>query len=101
MTLHIDTGADAYDATRAYRIGTVQATLDNTRDTLGPDATQAEIDDAVILLILGDLRTPKTLATVRRHLIMWWPTLADIAEREPDLFDSVLMEFAEIATCLS
>lgn len=99
--LKIDTGTDGYNIAAACRIGVIDATLANVRDHLGEGAAQTEIDDAIILTILGDLRTPKKLETVRRHLMMWWPTLCDISEREPDLFDSVLMEFAELTTVLS
>lgn len=72
--------------------------LNSAKDGLPEHATQAQIDGAVYGLVLGILRKPRTMATVRRKLRQMWPAIAPLADREPDLFDSILNEFAERAS---
>jgi hypothetical protein len=69
-------------------------------DNLPEDATQAQIDGMTAQWVMGELRTPKTLQTVRRRFVQLWPLIAPLAERQPDQFDAITLEFAERTTCL-
>lgn len=84
-----------------YAIDHVEMLLQTVHDELEDDATQAQIDDLLCQYIVGDLRQPKTLKTVRGHLLRYWPLIAPLANREPDLFDQILLEFCDRATSLS
>lgn len=87
----IDTGARM----NAPRIDRPEIMLDAIRDRLPEDATQAQIDDALVQAIYAELRAPKTAKTVRRRWCQLWSLIAPLAEREPAQFDSLFMEFLE------
>jgi len=89
----IDTG-DSF-ARNPMRMDHNEALLDAVLDALPEDATQAQIDSALVQAITGQLRTPKRAATVRRHLCRMWPLIASLAEREPEQFDAIIMEFLD------
>jgi len=91
---------EAADKPATYRMDHVAMLLDMARDSLPEDATQAQIDDMVVQYIIGDLRRPKRLATVRSHLVRYWTLIEPLAYREPDLFDQIMLEYAELATAL-
>ena len=86
------------DERRAYSFGNT-AILDAAMDSLPATATQAQIDARLVEYITGDLRKPKTMKTVRAHLLAHWHHIAPLAERAPELFDSIILEVAELATC--
>lgn len=87
-------------ASNLFRIDRVEGIENAVRDALPEDATQAQIDAAMISVILGELHAPKTLQTVRRRLVQLWPLISPLAEREPEQMDAILLEYAEIATTL-
>lgn len=99
MTFQIDTGTQP-DAAKNWRFDRVEILIESIRDELGDDATQAQIDNLVVQYVTGELRQPKTLATVRRRLLQYWPLIAPLADREPEQFDAIILEFAEISTSL-
>ena len=86
------------DERRMYSFGDT-AIIDAAMDSLPPDATQEQIDARMVEYITGDLRKPKTMKTIRRHFIGHWQHIAPLAERAPELFDSIILEMAELATC--
>jgi hypothetical protein len=98
VTFQIDTGhAPLSDMFRIDRMdGLMQGVLDGLPD----GATQAQIDDKVSQVILGELRKPKKPDTVRRALIRFWPAISELADRDPALFDQILLEFADVITTL-
>lgn len=98
MTFTIDTGSA--DTAHGYSLDHVQLLLQSVRDELPADATQAQIDDLLAQYIIGDLRQPAVLETVRGHLLRYWPLIAPLAGREPQLFDSILSEYVERTTVL-
>lgn len=100
MTFIIDTGAPDRDFASAYKISKRDGLRDGVLDSLPPNATQTQIDAAIVSAILGDLRTPKKIKTVRIHLIALWPLIAELVDRDPESFDAILMEFAELTTVL-
>lgn len=69
--------------------------MDCVMDSLPENATQAQIDDMLVQVIMGILRKPRTLATVRRKLVSLFPILKGIAEREPAQFDAILLEYLD------
>jgi hypothetical protein len=89
----IDTGDNF--ARNPMRMDHNEALLDAVLDALPEDATQAQIDDALVQAIFGQLRKPKRADTVRRHLCRMWPLIAPLAEREPEQFDAIIMEFLD------
>jgi len=93
----IDTGIEPRGPSFGFGDTTM---MDAVLDALPSDATQAQIDDRIVQMILGDLRKPKTLKTVRARLMMHWHLIAPLAEREPAQFDAVLLEYAELTTVL-
>lgn len=96
MSFDVDTGQD-----RAWFQQDVCEIISNAvADALSEDASQAQVDDLAAQMIIGDLRGPKTLKTVRAHMLRLWPLIAPLADREPELFDQIILEFAEIATSL-
>lgn len=74
--------------------------LEAAIDSLPLGATQAQIDGRIVQTIVGELRGPKRLETVRRRFLQLWPLIAPLAEREPEQFDAILLEFAELTTSL-
>lgn len=97
MTLIIDTGVSARTMPGLSRN---DAILDGARDSLPWDAPQEAIDAELTKLIVVMLGQPKTLATVRRHLIGMWPIIADLAQRDPAGFDRIIAEYHELTTVL-
>jgi len=75
--------------------------MDAVYDSLPEDATQAQIDGAVVQIITGELRSPKRLKTVRADLIRLWPLIAPLANSYPEGFDAILLEYAELSTVLT
>lgn len=69
-------------------------------DSLPEDATQEQIDGMTAQWVMGELRSPKTLQTVRRRFVQLWPLIEPLAHRQPDQFDAIALEFAERTTCL-
>lgn len=45
--------------------------------------------------LIGDLRTPKTMATVRKHVMAQWSFLRLLAEEWPEVFDEFQVAYAE------
>ena len=98
MTFQIDTGhAPISDM---FRIDRMDGLMQGVLDGLPHDATQAQVDDRVAQAILGELRKPKKPETVRRALIRFWPAISDMAERDPAMFDQIILEFADVITTL-
>ncbi len=95
MTFTIETGVFDSPAPNAFQIDRVQSLLEMVDDALPDDAPQSARDSLIIQAITGELRKPKTMETVRRTLIRYWPLIVPLAEREPDQFDAILLEFAE------
>lgn len=75
-------------------------TLQAILDSLPEDATQAQIDGKTVEWVTGELRSPKTLQTVRRRFVQLWPLISPLAESYPAGFDAILLEFAERSTTL-
>lgn len=98
MSFTIDTGS--METAHAYSLDHVQLLLQSVRDELPEDATQAQVDDLLCQYIIGDLRQPKKIKTVRGHFVRYWPLIAPLASREPELFDSLLLEFCDRASSL-
>jgi len=94
MTFQIDTGEPQVRDT--YRIDRVQELLDAVHDELGADPTQEQVDSLLVQYIIGELGQPKTAQTVRRRFVQYWPLIQPLAEREPEQFDSLILEMAEI-----
>jgi hypothetical protein len=84
----------------ALRVDRADNLMSAIIDSLPQDATQAQIDGMTAQWVMGELRTPKTLQTVRRRFVQLWPLIAPLAERQPDQFDAITLEFAERTTCL-
>lgn len=98
MTFTIDTGTAP--VTDMFRIDRVDGLMQGVLDGLPETATQAQIDDKAAQVILGELRKPKKSETVRRALIRFWPAISDMAERDPALFDQIILEFADVITSI-
>ena len=94
MTLVIDTGTQE-ELTRPMRFGRLDSIGWDILESLPLDATQAQIDGAIAQVVMGDLRTPKRLDTVRRHLVALWPMIAPLALSSPASFDEIMSEYAE------
>ena len=101
MTFIIDTGAPDRDFASVYKISKRDGVRNGVLDAVPAGATQAQIDAAMIEAILGDLCAPKKAKTVRIHFIALFPLLVELVDREPDAFDSVLLEVAERLTVLT
>lgn len=99
MTFTIDTGTATVP--QMFRIDRMDGLMQGVLDSLPENATQAQIDDKVAQVILGELRKPKKAETVRRALIRFWPAISEMAERDPALFDQIILEFADVITTLS
>ena len=99
MTFAIDTGQPqrAWNPLQIDRCGEIRAIA---VDSLPEDATQAQIDGAIALAVMGDLHTPKRLDTVRRHLMALMPLIAELARTSPASVDEIFIEYAELTTVL-
>ena len=91
----IDTGFQNH-----LKIDRAGETMQAILDSLPHDATQAQIDGKTVEWVTGELRSPKTLQTVRRRLVQLWPLITPLAESYPEGFDAILLEFAERSTTL-
>ena len=98
MTFTIDTGVTA---SNSFAIDRVAMVLDGIADALPDNPTQAQIDDAVVQIVTGELRKPKTMPTVRRMMTRYWPVIAPLAEREPAQFDALMLEYVDRLALLS
>lgn len=65
------------------------------RDMLPADATAAQIVTAQAHHIIGDMKRPVKLDTVRTHLIGMWQFLRLLAEENPGLWDEVWVAYYE------
>jgi hypothetical protein len=83
------------DPARMLSVGFVQGIMDGVLDSLPDNAPQHIIDDKIAQAITGVLRGPKTLATVRRKFVALWPLIAPLAERQPQEFDAILLEYLD------
>ena len=92
VNFQIDTGATPGIAMRNDRADLL---LQVVQDQLPDDATQAQIDGQIIQAVTGELRQPKTAQTVRRRWCQLWPLIAPLAEREPEQFDALFLEFLD------
>ena len=69
--------------------------LDGVMDSLPANATQDEIDAAIVLAIRRDIIKPKKAATVAAHFSMHWHLIAPLAERSIPLFATLIEELHE------
>ncbi len=95
MTFIIDTGAA--EPHGPY----ISAPYDHVIDMLPPGATEADINRAMAHAIMGEMRKPKKTDTVRKTIMRHWGRIAELAATDPDLFDAVLLEYAERVTATS
>jgi len=79
----------------------VSAPYDHVCDALPADATADRIDLAMAYAIIGEMRQPKTLKTVRRKMLYHWGRIAALAETHPEVFDQIMQEYAELTTVIS
>ena len=105
MMFAIDTGTQSFEPQPGGNwanghIDRRAALMDAALDSLHENPTQSEIDARLAKMIIAEMHSPKTLKTVRRCLLNFWPLIAPMADREPELFDSILMEFAELTTVM-
>lgn len=98
MTFVIDTGANP--VSQMFRIDRMDGLLQGVLDGLPDNPTQAQIDDKVAQAVMGELRKPKKAETVRRALIRFWPAISEMAERDPAIFDQIILEFADVITSI-
>jgi hypothetical protein len=89
----IDTGNT--EPARLLSVGFVQGLMDGVLDSLPDNAPQDVIDDKLVQAVTGVLRGPKTLASVRGKLVALWPLIAPLAERQPEQFDAILLEYLD------
>lgn len=75
-----------------------QACYASELDWLPDDATDAQVIDRVSQEIIGSIRKYKTARGARAALLKRWDLLRMIADAEPDIFDSILLEYAEHQT---
>lgn len=102
MTFEFDAGAPSFtprDPEAVAPHGMAQQVMDRVLDSLPEDATQAQIDGAAVLYVLGLIRECRIMPTLRRRIRQLWPIIAPLADREPQQFDAIVMEVAEMATC--
>jgi hypothetical protein len=97
-SFQIDTGVD--EAPRCIRFGKLDSMAWDILEALPQDPTQAQIDGMIAQIVMGELREPKRLDTVRRRLTALWPIIAQTALTSPDTFDEILIEYAERASSL-
>lgn len=100
MTFVIDTGYSGPDAAAGWRFDRSSVLMNGALDALPADATQAQIDAAVLAHVIGEIYRPKVMTTVRAALCRFWPLLCDIALRDPTAFDEVIVAYAELTTTL-
>ncbi len=58
------------------------------------DATDAQLCFTYGQWLTGETRRPKTVATVRKHLLAAWWFLPHLAEHHPEVFDDLLCAYA-------
>jgi len=67
-------------------------------DMLPDSATDAQILDAMSQAIIGRIRSYKSANGARKYLLTRFDLLRLIADAEPEIFDSILLEYAEHVT---
>lgn len=92
-SFEIDTGTER--PRRMFSMGFLEVLMDGVMDSLPPNPTQEQIDDVLVQHIIGILRKPKTLETVRFKLVSLFPLLVGLADREPEQFDAILLEYLD------
>lgn len=75
-----------------------QACFDSELDWLPEDATDAQVIDRVSQEIIGKIRSYKSARGARQMLVARLNLLRLIADQEPDIFDAILLEYAEHVT---
>ena len=75
-----------------------QQCFDSELDWLADDATDAQVIDRVSQEIIGKIRAYRTARGARKYLTSRWQFLLLIADHEPEIFDSILLEYAEHQT---
>jgi len=75
-----------------------QACYPSDLDMLPDSATDAQILDAMAQAIIGRIRSYKTASGARKYLLTRFDLLRLIADAEPEIFDSILLEYAEHQT---
>lgn len=66
-------------------------------DTLPDSATDEDAAIAFAYHIIGSMKAPRTMDTVRKHYLARWAFLRELAEILPDHFDEVQAAYAERA----
>lgn len=61
------------------------------------DATDAQIAHDYGYHLIWQMQNPKMMKTVRKHLLRDFAALEFVAELQPEVFDEVLMAYAERA----
>lgn len=90
MTLVIDTGEFAPD----MLAGIPDWFIDQMPDGQDAALTLARFGQHMI----GELQSPhgpKTMATVRKHILARWSVLRTIADHHPELFDEIMVAYGE------
>ena len=89
MNIVIDTGAEQQTGAIAY-------VTDWMKDLCPASYTEAQIVQAYAHHIIGDMRRPAKLDTVRHHITAFnWAFLRHIADEQPGLFDEFWTAYAE------
>jgi hypothetical protein len=88
MTFVIETGIDA-------KPRAVDFVADWLRDMCPPHYSDAQIVQAYAHHLIGDMRRPAKMETVRKHLGMNWRFIGHLADESPGLFDEIWTEYVE------
>ena len=73
----------------------IDAVPDWFRDIYAADTEDARVIHDYAYHLIGALKEPKKMETVRRHVLAQWWFLRDLAEIHPDVFDEFLAAYAE------
>ena len=73
----------------------IDAVPDWFRDMHPADAPDEKVLRSYAYHIIGEMKEPKTMATVRKHFLAKWSFIRDVADLEPALFDEILAAYAE------
>lgn len=88
MTFTIDTGAPTEQ-------GAIAFVMDWMRDQCPPHYTDAQTVQAYAHHLIGDMRRPAKLETVRTHLLMNWRFIGELGRENPGLFDEIWTAYFE------
>ena len=91
--MKIDTGL-----THSNESAIRRACFSSELDGMPENATDAQVADYVAQYLIGRIRKYKSARVMRQHLISRWELVRMIADHHPDVFDAILMEYAEHAT---